>query len=66
MMTIAPHKPMTVEEFDVWVLLPENIGKNASVFVPGKQVVQVGKDRVIDGGDVLPGFTLALKKIFKE
>jgi hypothetical protein len=33
--------------------------------VPGKKVEIVGIDGVLDGGDVLPGFKLALKDVFR-
>lgn len=46
-----------------WLVYPET--KTVEVFVPGKPVQVIGIEGTLDGGDVLPGFTLALKDIFK-
>ncbi len=48
----------------VWVVMPEK--KQVQVFVPGEKVQQLGIKDTVDGGDVLPGFTLAVKDIFPE
>jgi Uma2 family endonuclease len=47
----------------VWIARPET--KVVEVYAPGKPLVIVGIDGVLDGGDVLPGFTLAVKDVFK-
>jgi hypothetical protein len=36
------------------------------VYTPDKPVRTVGIDGTLDGGDVLPGFTLAAKDIFSS
>ena len=46
----------------VWIVDPEN--KVVKICVPGQRVKTVGLDSSLDGGDVLPGFTLAVKDIF--
>ncbi len=48
----------------VWVVDPEK--KRVEVYTPGKPADRVGLDDVLDGGDVLPGFRLAVKDIFPE
>ena len=48
----------------VWVFKPEK--KRVEVYTPGQPVRILGVDNVIDGGDVLPGFTLAIKDVFPE
>jgi Uma2 family endonuclease len=48
----------------VWVIDPER--KLVEVYAPGQPVRKVGVDGVLDGGEVLPGFTLAVKDIFPE
>lgn len=48
----------------VWVVYPES--KTVEVYAPGQKVRVVGIDGVLDGGDVLPSFTLSLKDIFGE
>jgi Uma2 family endonuclease len=48
----------------VWVFKPES--KRVEVYTPGQPVRILGVDDVLDGGDVLPGFTLALKDIFTD
>jgi Uma2 family endonuclease len=47
----------------VWVVYPES--KTVEVYSPGQEVKIVGIDGTLDGGDILPGFTLVLKEIFK-
>ena len=46
----------------LWLVLPET--KTVEVYIPGKarKVYRIGD--TLDGGDVLPGFTLAVKGIF--
>ena len=46
----------------VWVVVVET--KTVEVYVPGQPVTVVGADGTLDGGEVLPGFTLAVKDIF--
>ncbi|HEX3052769.1 MAG TPA: Uma2 family endonuclease [Aggregatilineaceae bacterium] len=46
----------------VWIVNP--IKKQVQVFVPGQPVQRIGLDGTIEGGDVLPGFRLAVKDIF--
>lgn len=46
----------------VWVFKPES--RRVEVFAPGQPVRILGIDDVLDGGDVLPGFTLAIKDVF--
>jgi Uma2 family endonuclease len=48
----------------VWVIDPER--KRVEVYMPGKSPDLVGLDGTLDGGDVLPGFRLAVKDIFPE
>ncbi len=46
----------------VWVVAAEV--KHVEIYLPGEPVKVVGIDGTLDGGDVLPGFTLAVKDIF--
>jgi Uma2 family endonuclease len=46
----------------VWVVDPDQ--KLVEVYTPGKPAKPVDMDGTLDGGDVLPGFTLAVKDIF--
>jgi len=48
----------------VWLVLPET--REVEVYIPNKPKQTVGIDGVLDGGDVLPGFTLPVKDIFPE
>lgn len=48
----------------VWVVNPDK--KQVQVFAPGQPVQRIGEDGVIEGGAVLPGFTLAVKDAFGE
>jgi Uma2 family endonuclease len=46
----------------VWVIDPK--GRSAAVFGPGAPLAELlGEDGVLDGGDVLPGFTLRLRDV---
>lgn len=47
----------------VWVVYPDE--RVVRVFAPGQPVQTLGMDGVLDGGDVLPGFTLPVTKIFR-
>jgi Uma2 family endonuclease len=46
----------------VWVVYPED--REVYVFVPGQPVKILTENDTLDGGAVLPGFTLAVSKIF--
>jgi Uma2 family endonuclease len=46
----------------LWVVYPET--KTVEVYAPGQPMRLLRLDGVLDGGDVLPGFTLAVKEIF--
>jgi Uma2 family endonuclease len=46
----------------VWGVDPDQ--KLVEVYTPGKPAKPVGIDGTLDGGDVLPGFTLAVRDIF--
>ncbi len=46
----------------VWVVAAE--AKHVEIYLPGEPVKVIGFDGALDGGDVLPGFTLAVKDIF--
>ena len=48
----------------VWVVDPEK--HHIEVYAPGSAPQIVRQDGTLDGGDVLPGFTLAVKDIFPE
>lgn len=48
----------------VWVADPEN--KRVEVYVPDEPPNVLGIGATLDGGAVLPGFTLAVKEIFEE
>ncbi len=48
----------------VWVVNVEP--KLVEVYAPGQPVKLLGVDDTLDGGDVLPGFTLSVKDIFPE
>lgn len=48
----------------VWVVYPEF--KEVEVYAPGQPMVTVGLAGTLDGGHVLPGFTLAVKDIFAD
>lgn len=46
----------------VWVVDPDR--DLVEICAPGQAVKKVGMDGVLDGGDILPGFTVAVKDIF--
>jgi Uma2 family endonuclease len=48
----------------VWVVLPET--KEVEIYVPGQPKKLLSVDGTLDGGDLLPGFTLPVKEIFPE
>ena len=47
----------------VWVVDPDR--KRVEVYTPGQAVEQIHADAVLDGGAVLPGFSVAVKEIFE-
>lgn len=47
----------------VWLVFPDD--QTVEVYKPDADVITIGIDGTLDGGDVLPGFTLAVKDIFK-
>ncbi len=46
----------------VWLVFPDE--QLVEVYVPGQDVQEVKIDGILDGGDVLPGFTLPVRDIF--
>jgi Uma2 family endonuclease len=46
----------------VWLVFPDE--KRIEVYVPGEDVRELGINHTLDGGDVLPGFTLPVRDIF--
>jgi Uma2 family endonuclease len=48
----------------VWVVYP--VSQLVEVHRPGKPVQLIGMEGTLDGGDALPGFTLAVREIFGE
>jgi Uma2 family endonuclease len=48
----------------VWIVFPER--KEVEVYTPGAALRVLGVADTLDGGDVLPGFTLAVKDIFPQ
>lgn len=46
----------------LWVVLLET--QQVEVYAPGRPVLILAIDDTLDGGDVLPGFTLPLRAIF--
>ena len=48
----------------VWVVDPEI--KRVEVYAPGKPPFTAGVQETLNGGDILPGFTLAVNDIFPE
>jgi Uma2 family endonuclease len=46
----------------LWEMYP--MSQSIDVYTPGQPLRTVGIDEMLDGGDVLPGFTLAVKDIF--
>jgi hypothetical protein len=37
-----------------------------SIFKPGQTVIVLGINDLLDGGDLLPGFSLPLSKVFRR
>jgi Uma2 family endonuclease len=48
----------------VWVIYPET--KEVEVYLPGRPVKILGINETLDGGEVLPGFQMAVRDIFAE
>ncbi len=48
----------------VWLVFPDE--REVEVYEPDKDVVNIGMDGTLDGGAVLPGFTLPVRSIFPE
>jgi Uma2 family endonuclease len=48
----------------VWVVYPDE--EAVYIYTPGEKVQILGKEDMLDGGDVIPGFTLELSKIFRD
>ena len=48
----------------VWIVDPER--RRVEVYPPGKPPFSAGMQDTLSGGDVLPGFTLAVTEIFPE
>jgi Uma2 family endonuclease len=46
----------------LWELYPKS--QSIDVYAPGKPMKSFGMDDMLDGGDVLPGFTLPVRDIF--
>lgn len=46
----------------LWVVDPAK--KRVEILIPGVQPMVLDKHGIIDGGEVLPGFTLAVEKVF--
>lgn len=48
----------------VWWIDPHR--ETATIHIPGRSVQRLDRTGVLDGGNVLPGFTLALSNVFAE
>lgn len=46
----------------VWVVYPDI--PEVEVYAPGQAVKLIGREGTLDGGDVLPGFSLPVKSVF--
>ncbi len=51
-------------EILLWEMYPQS--QIVDVYAPGKPLKTLGIDATLDGGDVLPGFTLSVKKLFAD
>jgi Uma2 family endonuclease len=47
----------------IWVVYPDE--RFIDVYRPGSDIRTVNLDDTIDGGDVLPGFTVSMREIFR-
>jgi Uma2 family endonuclease len=48
----------------VWLVFPET--QRVEIYTPDGEIIEVGIDGTLTGGDVLPGFTLAVRKLFAQ
>jgi len=48
----------------IWVVSPDD--EQIEIYVPGQRVCLLGIEDTLDGGAILPGFTLSLETIFKR
>ncbi len=48
----------------LWEMYPQS--QKIDVYAPGKPLKTLGIDDTLDGGDLLPSFTLAVKELFAE
>ena len=48
----------------LWEIYPQS--QSIDMYAPGQPVKTVGIDGTLDGGDVLPGFTLAVRDLFTD
>jgi Uma2 family endonuclease len=48
----------------VWFLHPKN--RTARVYTSPRRFTRLTEDQTLDGGDVLPGFTLSLRELFER
>jgi Uma2 family endonuclease len=48
----------------VWIFDPDD--EEVEAYVPGKPAQKLGINGILDGGDVLPGFKLAVKDVFRR
>ncbi len=48
----------------VWGIYPDE--QQAKIYEPGKSARTISIDGVLDGGEILPGFTLSLKDLFTD
>mgnify|MGYP002336275079 CR=1 FL=1 len=46
----------------VWWLYPRS--RSIDVFRPGREVVRLGPEDILDGGDILPGFSIRVADLF--
>jgi len=60
-MRVKTHN-YTAAQVVVWVVHPER--QMVEVYIPGQPVQKYGVNDVLEGGDVLPGFRVAVKEIF--
>jgi Uma2 family endonuclease len=63
-MRIKAEKYLAFGTRMVWLVFPED--QEIEVYEPDKDVVNGGVDGILDGGAVLPGFQLPVRKIFPE
>ncbi len=67
--TVAEMERKTREYFGagcrlVWIVDPD--ARTVTVYTAPDQATELGEDQTLDGGDVLPGFTLPLRDLFAE